>query len=163
MLKTRLLGEFDVRVDGQPVEIPSRPAQSLLAYLILNPETKHRREKLAGLLWPDSEEANARSNLRHALWRLRKAIGDEFFAADKVTISFKALEDCEIDVYCLDDEALETGTLEDLISAVSVYGGDLLPGFYESWVVLERERLRSAFEHVIQRLLDLLIEKGSWL
>jgi DNA-binding SARP family transcriptional activator len=163
MLETRLLGEFDVRVDGQPVEIPSRPAQSLLAYLVLNPETKHRREKLAGLLWPDSEEANARSNLRHALWRLRKAVGDEFFVADKVTIAFRALDDCEIDVYCLDDEALESGALEELIRAASVYGGDLLPGFYESWVVLERERLRSAFEHVFQRLLDLLIEKGSWL
>ncbi len=162
MLETRLLGEFDVRVDGQPVEIPSRPAQSLLAYLVLNPDTKHRREKLAGLLWPDSEEANARSNLRHALWRLRKAIGDEFFVADKVTISFRAFDDCDIDVYCLDDEAVEIGDLDDLISVVSVYGGDLLPGFYESWVVLERERLRSAFEHVIQQLLDLLVEKGSW-
>jgi DNA-binding SARP family transcriptional activator len=162
MLETRLLGEFDVRVDGQPVEIPSRPAQSLLAYLVLNPETKHRREKLAGLLWPDSEEANARSNLRHALWRLRKAIGDEYFVADKVTIAFKALDDSEIDVYCLDDGALELGVLEELIKAASVYGGDLLPGFYESWVVLERERLRSAFEHVVQQLLDLLVEKGSW-
>ena len=163
MLETRLLGEFDVRVDGQSVEIPSRPAQSLLAYLVLNPKTKHRREKLAGLLWPDSEEANARSNLRHALWRLRKAVGDEFFIADKVTIAFKALDNCEIDVYFLEDEALESGVLEELIRAASVYGGDLLPGFYESWVVLERERLRSAFEHVSQRLLDLLVEKGSWL
>jgi len=163
MLEIRLLGEFDVRLNGQPVEIPSRPAQSLLAYLALNPETKHRREKLAGLLWSDSEETNARSNLRHALWRLRKAIGEEYFDADKVTIAFKALEDCELDIYCLEGETMETETVGGLINAVSVYGGDLLPGFYESWVVLERERLRSAFEHVVQRLLDLLIEKGSWL
>jgi DNA-binding SARP family transcriptional activator len=163
MLEIRLLGEFDVRLNGQPVEIPSRPAQSLLAYLALNPETKHRREKLAGLLWSDSEETNARSNLRHALWRLRKAIGEEYFDADKVTIAFKALEDCELDVYCLEVETKETETLDGLINAVSVYGGDLLPGFYESWVVLERERLKYAFEHVVQRLLDLLIEAGSWL
>ncbi len=163
MLEIRLLGEFDVRLDGQPVEIPSRPAQSLLAYLALNPETKHRREKLAGLLWPDSEETNARSNLRHALWRLRKAIGDEYFDADKVTIAFKSIVDCELDVYCLEGERIETETFDALIKAASIYGGDLLPGFYESWVVLERERLRSAFEHVVQRLLDLLIEKGSWL
>ena len=163
MLEIRLLGEFDVRLNGQPVEIPSRPAQSLLAYLALNPETKHRREKLAGLLWPESEETNARSNLRHALWRLRKAIGEEYFVADKVTIAFKVLEDCEFDVYCLEGERIKTETVDALIKAVSVYGGDLLPGFYESWVVLERERLRSAFEHVIQRLLDLLMEKGSWL
>jgi DNA-binding SARP family transcriptional activator len=163
MLEIRLLGEFDVRLNGQPIEIPSRPAQSLLAYLVLNAETKHRREKLAGLLWPDSEEANARSNLRHALWRLRKAIGEKYFITDKVTIAFKTLDDCELDIYYLEDKALEAENLIEFIKAASVYGGDLLPGFYESWVVLERERLRSAFEHVIQRLLDLLIEKGSWL
>jgi DNA-binding SARP family transcriptional activator len=115
------------------------------------------------LLWPESEETNARSNLRHALWRLRKAIGEEYFDADKVTIAFKVLEDCELDVFCLEGERIDTEKLDALIKAVSVYGGDLLPGFYESWVVLERERLRSAFEHAVQRLLDLLIERGSWL
>ena len=46
--------------------IHARPAQSLLAYLLLNP-VAHRRERLAGLLWPDSTEANARRNLRQAL------------------------------------------------------------------------------------------------
>jgi len=48
MLEVCLLGKFEVRLDGQPVEIPSRPAQSLLAYLILSAGTSHRREKLAG-------------------------------------------------------------------------------------------------------------------
>ncbi|TET85354.1 MAG: hypothetical protein E3J37_02060 [Anaerolineales bacterium] len=163
MLEIRLLGEFDVRLEGQPIEIPSRPAQSLLAYLVLNAETRHRREKLAGLLWPESEESNARSNLRHALWRLRKAIGEKYFLADKVSIAFIPTEDCELDVSYFGDERTETESTMDLIREVSVYGGELLPGFYEGWVVLEREQLRAAFEHTIQRLLDLLIEKQSWL
>ena len=67
MLQVRLLGQFKVEVDGMSIDIPSRPAQSLLAYLILSAGTAQRREKLAGLLWPDSSESNARSNLRHAL------------------------------------------------------------------------------------------------
>ena len=74
MLEVRLLGQFDVKRDGKPIEIPSRPAQALLAYLLLNAGTAHRREKLAGLLWPDATESNARSNLRHKFWRLRKAL-----------------------------------------------------------------------------------------
>ena len=74
MLEVRLLGKFDVRQDSKPVIITSRPAQSLFAYLILSAGTSHRREKLAGLLWPDSMEETARDNLRHALWRVRKAI-----------------------------------------------------------------------------------------
>ncbi len=61
-------------MDGEPVEISSCPAQSLLAYLVLNAGTAQRREKLAGLFWPDSNESNARSNLHHALWRIRKAL-----------------------------------------------------------------------------------------
>ena len=66
MLQVRLLGQFDLRLRGAAVALPSRPAQSLLAYLLLNAGTPHRREKLAGLLWPDASESNARSNLRHA-------------------------------------------------------------------------------------------------
>ncbi len=54
---------------------PLRAAQSLLAYLALTAGTAHRREQLAGLLWPDADEATAKGNLRHTLWRMRKALG----------------------------------------------------------------------------------------
>ncbi len=90
MLQVRLLGQFDVQLNGETVAIPSRPAQSLLAYLMLNAGTAQRRERLAGLLWPDSSESNARGNLRHALWRVRKAIGAETIQTDRVWVTFDA-------------------------------------------------------------------------
>src|SRR6185503_267876 len=74
MLEVRLLGRFEVKDNGRSISITSRPAQSLFAYLILTAGTGHRREKWAGLLWPDSLEETARDNLRHALWRVRKAL-----------------------------------------------------------------------------------------
>jgi len=74
MLDVRLLGTFEVKHKKKPISISSRPAQSLFAYLILTAGTAHRREKLAGMLWPDSLEETARDNLRHALWRIRKAL-----------------------------------------------------------------------------------------
>ena len=74
MLEVRMLGQFEVRKKGEPVLIPSRPAQSLVAYLIFTAGIAHRREKLAGMIWPESSEENARSNLRQALWRARKAL-----------------------------------------------------------------------------------------
>ena len=74
MLQIRLLGQFDVRLDGKRVLIPSRAGQSLLAYLALTAGTPHRREKLAGMFWPDTSDENARKNLRHELWRIRKAV-----------------------------------------------------------------------------------------
>jgi len=77
MLEVRLLGQFGLRRDDAAVLLPSRPAQSLLAYLVLSAGAAHRREKLAGLFWPDADEDNARSNLRHALFKLRQALGEE--------------------------------------------------------------------------------------
>ena len=67
MLEVRLLGAFEVKRDGKAIAILSRPAQSLFAYLILSAGTSHRREKLAGMLWPDSLEETARENLRQAI------------------------------------------------------------------------------------------------
>ena len=76
MLEIRLLGQFDVRLDGKGVAITTRNAQSLLAFLALHLGNAFRREKLAGLLWPERPEAAARSNLAHVLANLRHAIGD---------------------------------------------------------------------------------------
>src|SRR5829696_9235617 len=106
MLEVRLLGTFNVTYKNNVVSIASRPAQSLFAYLILSAGTSHRREKLAGMLWPDSLDETARDNLRHALWRIRKALesssSTRFLHADDLTISFKATAD-----YWLDTAALE--------------------------------------------------------
>lgn len=52
-LEFRLLGQFGVTLDGITVEISSRPAQALLAYLALNAGKSQRREMLAGLIWPE--------------------------------------------------------------------------------------------------------------
>ncbi len=137
MLEVRLLGQFEVNKDGERIEIPSRPAQSLLAYLILRAGTGHRREQLAGLLWPDSDEKNARGNLRHAIWRLRQAIGADYILSDKITVSFDSDRE-----YWLDSEIVERAgqpSTDEMISDLAVYGGELLPGFYDDWTVLDRE------------------------
>ena len=168
MLELRLLGQFDVRRGGAPIDIPSRPAQSLLAYLALTTGTAHRREKLSGLLWPDANEANARSNLRHALWRIRQALSPEpgsppdFLQADNISISIQPSQSVWLDTAALDRPLKADTPLPDLIECVGAYGGELLPGFYDDWVVLERERLRATAERKIQILLDRLLEARSW-
>jgi predicted ATPase/DNA-binding SARP family transcriptional activator len=166
MLEVRLLGTFSVTYKNKIVSIASRPAQSLFAYLILSTETSHRREKLAGLLWPDSLEETARDNLRHTLWRLRKAFqsisATTYLQANDLTIAFNASTD-----YWLDAAALEgvddSASADELLSSLSGYQGELLPGFYEEWVVLEREHLSSIFEHHMARLMSLLQQEKRWL
>jgi DNA-binding SARP family transcriptional activator len=161
-LEIHLLGQFNVLKDQEPIEIPSRPAQSLLAHLVMSSGTAHRREKLAGLLWPEADESNARSNLRHALWRLRKAIGDEYFLADKISIAFNTEAECWLDAALLEGEGSQGRSTQDLLEAVSAYGGELLPGFYDDWVILERERYRALFEKKVQLLLDRMIDEECW-
>jgi len=165
-LEVRLLGKFDVRCDGIPISISARAAQSLFAYLILSAGISHRREKLAGLLWPDSSEGTSRDNLRHALWRVRKALPSkpttEYLLADDLSITFNASAE-----YCLDAAALEhldeNAFADELIEVLSEYQGELLPGFYDEWVVLEREHLNSIFEHHMARLMSLLQDEKRWL
>jgi predicted ATPase len=162
VLHIRLLGEFEVKLDGQSIEIPSRPALSLLAFLALNPGTKHRREKLAGMLWPDSEEENARSNLRHALWRLRKLLGSETFSSDKISVALDLESDITVDALRLIDADPASSSADDLASALEDYKGEPLAGFYDDWAVHERERIATAFDERVQSLVELLIHQGRW-
>lgn len=170
MLEVRLLGQFDVRRDGTPLVIPSRAAQSLFAYLLLTAGTAHRREKLAGLLWPDTTDENARSNLRNELWRLRKAIETKtprkkavpYLLVDEISIGFNAESDYWLDVSIVQKTLAEQASADHLIETLSLYRGELLPGFYDEWVVLERERVRAVFEQKMARLLELLVKGKRW-
>jgi DNA-binding SARP family transcriptional activator len=164
MLEVRLLGQFDLKLDGTPIPIASRAAQALCAYLLLHPNTAHRREKLAGLLWPDATEANARNNLRQALHRLRRALAtgpQPYLLADDLTVTFDTRVECWLDVAVLEQKPVRE-TADDLLMVVSAYAGELLPGFYDEWVMLERERLQTVFERRMRQLLDKLVETRRW-
>jgi DNA-binding SARP family transcriptional activator len=76
-LAIRVLGPFRASLDGVLIGgFHSDKVRALLAYLCVEGQGPHRRERLAGLLWPDLPERSARTNLRHALANLRQVIGD---------------------------------------------------------------------------------------
>ena len=168
MLQIRLLGQFDVRAAGKRIDIPSRAGQSLLAYLLLNAGTPQRRERLAGLLWPDTSDENARHNLRTELWRIRKALGsrddadNDYLLTEDLTITFNPEAQFWLDVNQLQRLTPANGSLDDLISQLTLYQGELLPGFYDDWVVLERERLQALFERGMKRLMERLCQEQRW-
>jgi DNA-binding SARP family transcriptional activator len=72
-LQLALLGNVEVRRAGVPVTFSSSKAMALLCYLAVTGRP-HARPALAGLLWGELPEANARNNLRKALTHLRKWI-----------------------------------------------------------------------------------------
>ena len=166
-LKIYLLGQFKLDVDDQPIELSSRPAQSLLAYLALNAGVAHRRERLASLLWPEANETNARSYLRQALWRIRKTLegkslsAEDYLQVSDISLTFNAQSDYWLDVQIM-LETPESHSVETLIESVRLYHGELLPGFYDEWVVLERDRLEAAYHHKMNLLLERLIQSEQW-
>ena len=85
-----------------------------------------------------------------------------YLLVDDFSITFNPAEPYWLDVAILDQKGLEAGPLEDLITAVSVYEGELLPGFYEDWVSLERDRLQAVFDQKMKVLLDRLVGEQRW-
>lgn len=162
MLEVAMLGQFEIRLDGEPVAISSRPLQLLLAYLMLNAGRTLPRDKVAGVLWPDSSDGTARKNLRNYVWRMRQAIGEEYLAADRNTLTFGAAATYSFDVETLRQGDGEGSTTDVLIEAVSAYRGELLPGHYDNWIQLEREALRALFERRMKSLLGRLAAEEEW-
>jgi DNA-binding SARP family transcriptional activator len=105
-LRIRLLGEPDLR-SGEVTMAPlgSTRAESLLAYLLLHREAAQPRQRLAFLLWPDSSEAQARTNLRHLRHTLRRALPepDRFLEVTPRTLRWRADAPCWLDVAAFED------------------------------------------------------------
>ena len=77
-LEVNLLGSQQNRIDGKPLSgIKTDKARALLIYLAVERSRAHRRQALAGMLWPDYPEEGARANLRHALANLRQVLGED--------------------------------------------------------------------------------------
>ena len=77
-LSLRMLGPFRMHIDGQDRSgaFRTRKELALFAYLAAEAGHTHRREALAELFWPERPEGYARTNLRQALYGLRKAMGN---------------------------------------------------------------------------------------
>ena len=92
---------------------------------------------MAGLFWPDATETNARSYLRQALWRIRKALeaaDRDYFITDDLTIAFDAEADYGSMWPCWNAKSRLIRPTDELLRSVEVYHGELLPGFYDEWV-----------------------------
>jgi len=92
-----LLGRFELSGPDGPVDLPNKKLAGLLAYLACTAPTPQHREKLATLLWGSHFETQARQNLRQALFRLRRVLGQDVLHSDEEEVSL-ALGSIECDV-----------------------------------------------------------------
>jgi DNA-binding SARP family transcriptional activator len=171
LLRIQLLGELDLRNDAVTLPpLDSTRAQSLLAYLLLHRRAPQSRQHVAFLLWPDSSESQARTNLRHVLHNLRRALPDpdRFLDVTPRTLQWRVDAPYWLDVAAF-EEALARAehvaadaVVAALQEAVKLYTGDLLAGAYDEWLLAERERLRQRFLDALERLAALLEARGDY-
>ena len=178
-LSLSLLGPFQVTLGGRPVtEFKSNKVRALLAYLAVEADRPHRREVLAGLLWPEWPDREALSNLRYALSSLRRAIGDRdanpaFLLITRDSLQFNTASDYRLDVTAFSEAVQRDRTrspaTEQLEQAIAVYQGSFLEGFsvgdspaFEEWALLTRERLARELSSTLHRLAENYEQRGDY-
>jgi DNA-binding SARP family transcriptional activator len=156
-----LLDAFELRCAAVSIELPPS-AQRLLALLALH-ERPLRRPHVAGTLWLDTPEERASANLRSSLWRLNRP-GPKLVEATNLQLSLAP----EIRVDVREAAALAhrllaaSGPAEgaDIDLDPARLTGELLPDWYDDWVLIERERLRQLSLHALEALGERLLAAG---
>ncbi len=137
--------------DGKMVRFPSGKPGRILACVALQAGREVRREALLALLWPESDEASARNNLRFQLSRLRRALAlgeaEGILQVDRTALRLDSGQ-VETDVQLL-ERAIQARNDE---RAQSLQTGPLLEGFDDDWVIAERERHASELTSLLTRL-----------
>jgi DNA-binding SARP family transcriptional activator len=155
-----LFGGPYVTIGNRRTEVPEG-SKRLLVFVTLNGGRVERRHA-AGALWPEGGDLRAAGNLRSALWRLRGA-GLDLLDCDKSTLELRDGAIVDVSVVCGWASRLINGTAHthDLLPA-DIFGEvlDLLPGWYDDWVIFERERIRQRLMHALESLSRRLVSAG---
>jgi DNA-binding SARP family transcriptional activator len=153
-----LLGRFRLMLADHEVTVPES-AQRLLVLLALRgrPQT---RMFLAGSLWPEKSDDRAAANLRSSLWRARLPGGQPLVVtsgslvglSSAVSLDIGEMEAAGWKLLAGSDAALPETRVR------SLFFEELLPGWYDDWVILERERIGQIQRHFLEGLVDNLLE-----
>lgn len=140
-----------------------RGSKRLLAFVALA-GGRVERSYAAGCLWPFGDETRAAGNLRSSLWRLRQT-GVDVVRADKWSLALAPGVGVDTHRLCEWSGRLVHGTAVtgDLtLDQVPADALDLLPGWYDDWVIIERERIRQRVLHAMEALCRQLTRLGRY-
>lgn len=165
-LSVQMLGGFQIEYEGREVSaLRSGRLTLLLSYLALHADTPISRKLLAFTFWADTTEEQARTNLRNLFHHIRKAFPefDSFFEIKGQSIQLRSDATIRLDVTEF-KSALEgaknandkSEQMESLKRAVSFYRGELLPGYYEEWILAYREEIHQSHLAALSQLAKML-------
>ena len=154
-LRLLLLGPPRIERDDQILEIDTRKATALLAYLALSGE-RPSRDWLAFFLWPEFDDSRARAALRRTLSALKAAIGEGAIYATREQIGLEpGAAWCDVVAFW---QSIKQG---DLAAAVALYRGDFMAGFslrdslpFDDWQLQQAEDLRRDLANALDQLVQ---------
>jgi SARP family transcriptional regulator, regulator of embCAB operon len=163
-LTLSVLGSFRFRAGDSAPALPSG-SQRLLALLALR-DRSVTRLMIAGTLWPDSSEQHASASLRSALTRLRGGARDAVDVADlDLNLSpgvVVDIRDSKRFAHQLLEPNAPTMAPEATAAAVASLSADLLPDWYEDWVLIETEEWRQLRLHALEAMAANLAAEHRW-
>lgn len=155
-IRLRLLSGFELSIEGEPVDLQPT-LQRLVAFVALAPRGVER-DYTAFQLWPDSSERCARASLRSALWRLGKLPGEILVClAGRLHLADGVWVDTRDGI----EELAAGGDSEVLLLPFEALDGDLLPDWYDPWLIVERERFRQLRLHVLEERAQVALDCGN--
>nr|HID59187.1 hypothetical protein [Desulfobacterales bacterium] len=181
-LQARLLGPLEVTVDGVRVEgrrWRSRKAQSLFSYLLLHPQGV-TGDKLMEMFWPDADPGWSRHRLHYTINYARAALGDcrgrktgsrllryekgAYFVNPQYCSWIDVEEFARLvqEAKGLDSEGQGTEVVQRCTSAVQLYRGDFMEGFYDRWCEEERDFYQLMYVKALKLAGDSLFKMGDY-
>ncbi len=142
--RVNLFGSLRLEIHGRLIAVPEGKPQNLLAYLLLNPGTSHRREVLAEILWPNVDPIRQRRSLSTTLYRLQQIIGKGWVKASPETLALANQPGLWVDAWEF-ATLVQQGDVELCQAAVKLYQGELMPGNYDDWLLSRRESLHQQY------------------
>ena len=173
-VQIQLFGNFALYFEEKRVSITSQRLQGLLAYIALHRTEPQTRQHIAFLIWPDSSEGQAHTNLRTLLHRFQTTLPNiaQLLRIDTQIIAWQPNVEIGLDVTDFEtsvlqaQKALEHGdkiaAFNALENAVTYYKGDLLPDCYDEWVLSERERLSQILLDTLEKIVALLEQSRNY-
>ena len=163
-LQLQLLGGFRLEVAGVPVALPTH-AKRVLVYLAVSSRAQAgcSRLLLADQLWSESDGERAQASLRTALWRIRQ-VDRRLLAVEQDSVRLG--DAVQVDLHGALDQAgrlLQHNTvLRAGDTAIPPLSSELLPGWDEDWLLLERERVHQLQLHALDTLAARLRRQGRY-
>lgn len=175
--RIQLLGEVSIVAASteKAIELPGR-AVELLFFLLLHANKPHHRESLAAQLWPEATAVSAAKYFRHLLWQLQSEMDDgrdaplllnekRWIRLNPAVAIWSDAEQLAAAFAQVRNRAGADLTREQFLAtrqSVAHYQGDLLPGWYQTWCLIERERYRSIFLALIDKLMGYCLANGRF-